>query len=47
MSADGPRFLQGKVNKQAAKAINFSENPFLAKAMVDVIDSEVEEESPE
>jgi len=44
---DGPRFLQGKVNKAAAKAVKFSENPFLEKAMVDHIDSEVDEETPE
>jgi len=47
LSQDGARYLQGKVNKVAAKSIRFSENPFLRDAKVDHIDSEQEEESPE
>ena len=40
LGVDGARYLQGKVNKAAAKTIKFSENPFLRDAQIDHIDSE-------
>ena len=42
LTSDGSKLLQGKVNKAAAKAIKFVENPFLSKALIDHIDSEEE-----
>ena len=42
LTSEGSKLLQGKVNKAAAKAIKFVENPFLSKALIDHIDSEEE-----
>lgn len=47
LGEDGAKYLQGKVNKQAAKSVAFTENPFLSKAMIDHIDSEEEIETEE
>ncbi len=47
LTPDGGKFLQGKINKQAAKAIKFVENPFLSKAMVDHINDSEDEITPE
>ncbi len=45
LGENGAKFLQGKVNKLAAKQVAFSENPFLSKAMTEHIDSEEEPET--